>query len=44
MNTLDLYWEDLTPEAQQKVLDFLGDNGNFDVFPLCTITLEETEE
>lgn len=24
MNTLELYWDDLTPEAQQKMLDFLG--------------------
>jgi len=29
--TLDLYFQDLTPEAQQRLVDFLGDNGNYDV-------------
>lgn len=39
--TLELYFQDLTPEAQQRLVDFLGDNGNYDVFPLATLEAEE---
>ena len=34
---VELLWEDLTETAQKLLLDFLGDNGNFDVFPIATI-------
>ena len=35
--SVKLYWDDLTPEAQQKLLDLMGDNGNYDVYPIATI-------
>ena len=35
--SVKLYWDDLTPEAQQKLLDLMGDNGNYDVHPIATI-------
>ena len=42
--TFEIYWNDLTPECQQKLMDFLGgDNGNYDVFPLVTLTNEEDD-
>ncbi len=37
MNTVELYWNDLTEEAQKRILAVLGDNGNYDVFPIVTI-------
>ena len=38
----EIYWDDLTPECQQGLMDFLGgDNGNYDVIPLVTLTNEE---
>lgn len=35
--TLELFWDDLTPEAQQKIIDAFGDNCNFDVIPFCIL-------
>lgn len=38
MNQFEIYWDDLTPECQQRLYEWLGgENGNFDVMPICTI-------
>lgn len=38
MEKIELFFYDLTPEAQKKVLKFLkGDNGNYDVIPIITL-------
>ena len=40
--TFDIFWQDLTPECQERLEDFLGgENGNYDVFPLATIEKED---
>ena len=41
MNTIEIYWNDLTREKQEEILRILGDNGNYDVFPICTIECGE---
>lgn len=41
---IEIFWDDLTEEVQQKILDLLGDNGNYDVFPIATIYGNEEEE
>lgn len=43
MLTIEIYWDDLTPEKQQEILDVVGDNGNWDVFPIATVDIEEDE-
>ena len=42
--TIEIYWDDLTESKQKEILDALGDNGNFDVFPIATIETEQEEE
>lgn len=34
---IELFWGDLTPEAQKSIEEILGDNGNYDVVPIATI-------
>lgn len=41
MTTIEIFWQDLTSEKQQEILSITGDNGNWDVFPLATIDLED---
>jgi len=36
-DTLELFFDDLTEDAKQRVIDFLGENGNYDVAPLAII-------
>ena len=36
----EIYIHDLTEEAQARLIEFLGDNGNYDVFPIAEITRE----
>ena len=38
---IEIYWNDLTPEKQAELLDLLGDNNNWNVFPICTFEIEE---
>ena len=41
MKTIEIYWQDLTEKKQQEILDELGDNGNWDTFPMATIDIQE---
>ena len=34
---IDIMWDDLKPEAQERIKQMLGDNGNYDMFPIATI-------
>lgn len=44
MKTFKIYWDDLTEECKARLLDFLGsENGNYDVFPLATLEVEDDE-
>lgn len=39
----EILWSDLTPDKQNEIFKALGDNGNYDVFPLATIIIGEEE-
>lgn len=43
MPTIEIYLDDLTEEKQKEILDKLGDNGNYDIFPIATIEYEQDE-
>ena len=34
---IEIYWQDLTQAKQGEILQVLGENGNWDVFPIATI-------
>ena len=38
--TIEFYWNDLTKEKQEEILNLLGENGNWDVIPFCTLEIE----
>ena len=40
----DIYWDDLSAEAQAELLSLMGDNGNFDVFPFAMINITGEED
>jgi hypothetical protein len=42
-NNIEIFIGDLKPEKQEEILSKLGDNGNFDVFPLAVIPVGEDE-
>lgn len=44
MKTIEIYWQDLTAEKQAEILEMLGENGNYDVFPIATIEVEDEED
>ena len=42
MKTVEIYWNDLTPEKQQELFEALGgEDGNYDVFPIVTLEFED---
>ena len=42
---IQLFWDDLSSDAKERLLELLGDNGNYDVFPLAELVIEkETDE
>lgn len=42
MRTFEIYFEDLTPDKQQELIEFLGgENGNYDVIPLATLEVDD---
>ena len=42
MKTVEIYWNDLTPEKQQEILEALGgEDENYDVFPIVTLEFED---
>ncbi len=41
--TIEIYWNDLTEEKQRELLNLLGDNRNWDVFPIAEIEIEEED-
>ena len=44
MDEFEIYLTDLKPEVQEAYIEFYGDDGNFDVFPLFTIEKPEEED
>lgn len=41
--TLKIYWDDLTEKKQKEILELLGENCNWDVYPIVTFEFEEEE-
>ena len=39
----DIFWDDLSAETQTELLNLIGDNGNYDVFPLASINVSQEE-
>ena len=44
MNKIQIFWNDLTAEKQQEIMDTFGDNCNYDVFPIVEIPVETEED
>ncbi len=42
--SIDIYFDDLSPQKQGEILRLLGENGNYDVFPLASIPVDQAEE
>ena len=40
----DIFFEDLSDEAQAELLRLMGDNGNYDVFPLASINISSYDD
>lgn len=40
-NSIEIYLYDLTEKKQREILDALGNNGNYDVFPIAVIPVGE---
>ena len=34
---MELYWDDLSLVTKEAILEFLGENGNYDVVPIAQI-------
>ena len=41
---ISIMWDDLKPETQERIKKMLGDNGNYDMFPIATIYAPEQEQ
>lgn len=41
MITIEFYWNDLTEKKQKEIIDLIGDNNNWDYFPIATLDIEE---
>lgn len=41
MITIEFYWNDLTEKKQKEIIELIGDNNNWDVFPIATLDIEE---
>ena len=42
--SIEIYWQDLTPSKQSEILQAFGENGNYDVFPIATLDVPEEDE
>ena len=40
---IQLFWDDLSSSAKERLLELLGENGNYDVFPLAELVFENDE-
>ena len=41
---IQLFWDDLSSSAKERLLELLGDNGNYDVFPLAELVFENEND
>lgn len=40
---IQIYWDDLTKEKQNELSEVLGDNNNYDIFPIATIVIDDDD-
>ena len=40
-NTVEIYFQDLTKEKQQEIIEVFGDNNNWDVFPIIELSTDD---
>lgn len=40
----DIFWDDLSSDAQAELLSVIGDNGNYDVYPITSINVSSYDE
>ena len=40
---VQLYWDDLSAEAKERLLELLGENGKYDLFSLAELVFENDE-
>lgn len=43
ITSIALFWGDLSAAVQEELLKLLGNNGNYDVFPIAEIVYEKEE-
>ncbi len=43
-SSIEIMWDDLKPAAQKRIINMLGDNGNYDVYPITTIYAEPNQD
>ena len=41
---IEIYWQDLIEAKQSEILRALGENGNYDIFPIATIEVPREDE
>ena len=41
---IEIYWDDLTADKQEEILEAFGDNGNYDIIPIATLYYEEESD
>ena len=41
--TVELFWEDLCSETQEKLMELMGDHGNYDVIPFAILNIEQED-
>lgn len=38
---IEIYWSDLSESKQNEILEVLGDNQNWDMFPIASIEIKD---
>lgn len=44
MEEFCIYLSDLTDETQERLIEFLGNNGNYDVIPIVVLERRDDDE
>ena len=40
LKTIEFYWGDLSEKKQKEIMETVGDNCNWDVYPIATLDIE----
>ena len=40
----NIYQNDLTKEKQKEIVDIIGDDGNYDIYPIAIVEIEDCDE